>query len=99
MPPYLAEVLDDPYSGVRFIAGRSLRRIPGFEDFDYDYVAPVRALADARAKVQARWRRMHPIETFQDRTDLFFDSDGEVDVKAVIDVLRRRDKRPVFISE
>lgn len=99
IPPYLAEVLDDSYSGVRFIAGRTLRRIPGFEDFDYDYIAPMPALADARATVQARWRRMHPIETFQDRTELFFDSDGEVDVRAVLYVLRRRDKRHVFISE
>ena len=29
--PYLAETLDDPYSAVRYIGQRSLKRIPGFE--------------------------------------------------------------------
>ena len=36
---YLAELLDDPYDAVRYIAGRSLRSHDGFEDFEYDYVA------------------------------------------------------------
>ena len=39
MAPYLAQLLDDPYDAVRFIAGRSLRTLPGFEAFEYDFVA------------------------------------------------------------
>ena len=99
MAPFLAEVLDDSYSGVRFIAARSLQRINGFEDIGYDYIAPEASLVEAKRQVQARWRRMHPLETFQARSELFFDSQGEVDVGAVRDVLHRRDRRHVHISE
>ena len=38
MAPFLAELLNDPYSAVRFIAGRSLESLPGFEKLGYDYV-------------------------------------------------------------
>jgi len=60
----LAELLDDPYSAVRFVAHRSLRTLPGFANYDYDFLAPpaerrehkqaVRRLALARAKLPAR---------------------------------------------
>ena len=99
MAPFLAEVLDDSYSGVRFIAGRSLQRIAGFEDIGYDYIAPEASLVEAKRQVQARWRRMHPLETFRARSELFFDPQGEVDVGAVRNVMRRRDRRHVHISE
>lgn len=99
MPPFLAEGLVDPYSGVRFLTGRSLQSIPGFEDFAYAYVAPLPELDQAKRDAQARWRGMHPIDTFKGRSNLFFDSDGEFDFGAVRDVLRRRDKRHVHISE
>jgi hypothetical protein len=36
----LALLLDDPYSAVRLVAHRALREQPGFESFDYDFLAP-----------------------------------------------------------
>lgn len=99
MAPFLAEALVDSYSGVRFIAGRSLQGIAGFEDIAYDYIAPETTLIRAKREVQARWRRMHPLETFQARSEIFFDFQGEVDVEAVRDVLRQRSRRQIHISE
>jgi predicted CXXCH cytochrome family protein len=46
---YLAELLDDPYDAVRYMAGRSIQKHAGFEDFRYDYVAESGRL---EAKVQ-----------------------------------------------
>ena len=99
MAPFLAEALVDSYSGVRFIGGRSLRRIPGFQDFPYDYVATESELIKAKREAQARWRRMHPLEEFKGRSALLFDSQGELDIKGIRDLLDRRDHRHVFISE
>jgi len=58
----LAELLDDPYSAVRFVAHRSLRTLPGFGDYAYDFLAPpaerrhrrdeVRRLALTRSKLR-----------------------------------------------
>ncbi len=39
--PHLASLLDDPYSAVRLVAWKSLRELPGFAGFDYDF--PLRA--------------------------------------------------------
>jgi hypothetical protein len=36
--PFLAQLLDDPYSAVRFVAYRALRALPGFGDLQYDFV-------------------------------------------------------------
>lgn len=36
----LAELLDDPYSAVRFVAHRSLVTLPGFSNYAYDFLAP-----------------------------------------------------------
>ena len=40
MAPFLARTLDDPYDAVRYIGSRSLGRVPGFANFQYDYLAP-----------------------------------------------------------
>lgn len=34
----LARALEDPYRSVRYLAHRSLRELPGYRDFDYDFI-------------------------------------------------------------
>jgi hypothetical protein len=95
--PFLAELLVDPYAAVRYIAGRSLRRVPGFEDFAYDYVAPLTARDDARTRAHERWR-----SASQDRAGarpaLLVDGDG-VRSPEVARLAARRDDRPVELLE
>lgn len=38
--PWLARSLDDPYAAVRYLAGKSLKRMPGYENLETDYVLP-----------------------------------------------------------
>ena len=56
--PYLAQLLEDPYPAVRFIAYRSLRRHPGFADFDFDFIGSDDDLAAVRSRVLDRWSRV-----------------------------------------
>jgi predicted CXXCH cytochrome family protein len=37
LTPYLAQLMDDPYPAVRYIAHRSLRTLPEFKDFAFDF--------------------------------------------------------------
>ena len=53
--PYLAETLDDPYSVVRYIGQRSLKRIPGYAHLAYDYIARPEQRARVRDEVLQRW--------------------------------------------
>jgi hypothetical protein len=36
--PYLSQLLVDPYPAVRYIAGHSLQKVKGYEDFQYDFI-------------------------------------------------------------
>jgi predicted CXXCH cytochrome family protein len=55
MAPLLAELLDDPYSSVRYQAGRSLMHLPGFEDYAYDFVADGKALISFSKGAREHW--------------------------------------------
>ena len=37
LAPYLAQLMDDPYPAVRYIAHRSLRTLPAFKNFPFDF--------------------------------------------------------------
>ncbi len=84
----LVEALEDPYDAVRFIAGKSLARQPGFAGFEYDYLAPPAARRQSRARALQRARaRAH-------------DASLELLPEASLQPLRdARDERPVLIAE
>ena len=58
-PQLLAEALDDPYAAVRFVAWRSLRPFPGFEDLRFDFDAPLSLQARAQAWAFERMLEHH----------------------------------------
>jgi predicted CXXCH cytochrome family protein len=90
---YLAELLNDPYDAVRYIAGRSIANHSGFEDFEFDYVAQPGVL---EAKVEeARGRASQP---GVDRSDLRIES-GVLESGWAEKLLLIRNDRDVFIDE
>src|SRR5262249_18320298 len=54
--PYLAQLLQDPYRAVRWIAARSLRRSAGFENLDYVFLAEAPQLAAAADHARTHWQ-------------------------------------------
>jgi predicted CXXCH cytochrome family protein len=90
---YLAELLDDPYDAVRYIAGRSIRQHPGFEDFSYDYIVEPALL---EAKVQQA--RKHGSQSRVDRPLLRVE-DGYLDSDWAEKLTLIRNDRDVFIDE
>jgi hypothetical protein len=57
MMPYIAPLLVDPYSAVRYIAHRSLRTLPDAADVEYDFLGPLASRESAVAAYSSRWRR------------------------------------------
>lgn len=53
--PFLAQTLIDPYAVVRGIAGRSLRKLSGYEAFAYDFIAAPADRRAARGRARALW--------------------------------------------
>jgi hypothetical protein len=98
MAPHLATLLDDPYDAVRFIAGRSLRTLPGFVNFPYDFVAPQPQRYQAQLRTMTLWDRSR---VRPGRTDgrLLLTGDGKPDVNRMLALLKNRNDRRVLLRE
>ncbi|HEX9795058.1 MAG TPA: cytochrome c3 family protein [Planctomycetota bacterium] len=96
--PFLAERLDDPYSAVRKIAGNALRLQPGFEDFDYDFLAPPVVRRRAADAAFALWNATGR-ELPKSPAAAYFRANGSLDRGALEQLARRRDDASVRISE
>ena len=98
MAPYLAELLDDPYDAVRYIAGRSLRSLPGLSALEYDFVAPPRVRFQAQLRTMALWDKARGAPPRSD-PHLLYGRDGSVNIEQVQRLLKARDTRRVLLRE
>jgi hypothetical protein len=99
MVPILAALLEDDYAAVRYIASNSLRALPGFEDFAFDYLAPPETLKKNRADVLARFERTHsPTERTRGEAVLI-DAAGRINSSRIERYLAEQDRRYVFRQE
>jgi len=97
--PFLAPLLEDPYHAVRLLAGRSLQKLPGFERFDYDCMAPPDERAAAAARARAQWESALPPAARTPSARLLIDSSGRIDDAAHSRLLSQRDDRRVELAE
>jgi hypothetical protein len=97
MAPFLAQLLDDPYDAIRFIAFRSLRTLPGFGAFDYDFVQPPAVRRAAQLRAMATWDRA-PNQPRTTRPDLLMKANG-VDVETTLRLLKGRNTRRMLLRE
>jgi hypothetical protein len=98
MAPFLAELLNDPYDAVRFIAARTLRTLPGLSRLEYDFVAPAKIRYDAQLWTMTMWDRARS-KPGRTAGHLLFGGDGNVDVQAVLRMLKLRNTRRMLLRE
>lgn len=95
---FLAELLQDPYPQVRFIAGRSLRTLPGFETHEYDFLAAESEQRNAALAVTRQWLESLDVKT-KDRAAVLIDDDGAFDQETANRLLTDRDNSPIAVPE
>lgn len=99
MAPYLIELLDDDYSAVRYIAYRSLRTIPGFEDLKVDYVGTQDARWAGQREARERWSKA-PQSRSQRRAELLFEPNGRFARGELERIMaERREDDQMFLAE
>ena len=98
-PLILSQLLADPYPAVRFIAARSLRSLPGFEEFDYDADWSVEKQREAAQAAASRWTRTHRQGGGQARPEMLIEGPGKLDQTRFEALLQRRNDRRVVINE
>jgi hypothetical protein len=97
--PFLAGLLDDPYDTVRYIAWRSLKRIPGQEEMDYDFVGSAAGRRLAAQKVLADWMAKPERGEESLRVELLLDENGQFQQTEADRLMAGRDNRPVLLKE
>jgi hypothetical protein len=96
---FLAQLLDDPYSAVRYIAFRSLRTYPGFEDIQFERIDSAELRRQAAHDVLLRWNRMTDKVPPADPTKVLLDAHGVPRAEDIRELLRQRDNRPIEFPE
>jgi hypothetical protein len=99
LAPFLAQLLEDPYDAVRFIAYRSLRELPPYRDFAYDYVGRPEERAAARGQAIEIWRRAQSQTPTQTGPQILIDATGALQLTVLQRLLGERDDRRVNLNE
>jgi hypothetical protein len=98
MPPHLAQLLVDPYSAVRYITQRSLKRHPGYEHLSYDFIGPPLERAQARDRALEIWRAT-PTPVNHPGNSVLLQPNGLLQEGKVKSLLEQRDNRRMELLE
>lgn len=95
--PYLANLLADPYAAVRYIAYHSLRKLPGFTELAYDYVAPADDLVRARERILEVWHGQGQPD--RKGPEILIDGAGALQQDRLAHFAAQRDNRSMDLQE
>jgi hypothetical protein len=95
LAPYLAQLLQDPYVAVRFIAERSLRSLDGYGDLCYDFLGDTRHIESARKQVLEKWM----VTGARPEGAVLIDQSGALMQEQIEGLLRSRNDRPITLVE
>ena len=96
---YLAQLLNDPYDAVRFIAYRSFRSLPGLAEFDFNFVAPPKERLEKTTEAADLWWRGLGLVNRRTDPQLLFDSEGLPREDLANQLGQQRSNRPVVLNE
>jgi predicted CXXCH cytochrome family protein len=99
LAPFLAQLLADPYGTVRYIAYGSLKRLPAFHDFGYDFVSPETERARARERALDTWSHMPAKAVDRTGPEVLIGRDGALQTALVERLRGQRDDRSMDLQE
>ncbi|MGB7324265.1 MAG: ammonia-forming cytochrome c nitrite reductase subunit c552 [Rubripirellula sp.] len=96
MEPYLLLALNDPYDAVRLVAAKTLATLPKRVTAEVDPLAPeeqrMQAFNDGIGKFESEVK-------LTPNPSLLIDQNGHVEFEKVMQLLQRRNHRPIFLHE
>ncbi len=85
----LVESLDDQYEANRYLAYRALQKMPGFEDFPFDYIEPEADRAKQISEARRRWQNQEN-ESQLSRLRVLLGGDSQDKVDELVDRLKNK---------
>ena len=100
--PLLAQLLQDPYSAVRFVAHKSLEKLPGYKKFQgpkpYDFIAPEKERQQFQKDFLQRLRTT-PNKAPAHPETVLWKADGTLQMDQILKLLKQRDDRRILLAE
>ncbi len=96
LAPHAAQLLDDPYSTVRFIAHRSLQTLPNFQKFKFDFIGPPDGRSKSVSGAVDLWRQSRQAAEVSNGPRMLLDSKGQLLENVQRRLLKQRNDRPAI---
>ncbi len=98
--PFLAQLLTDDYSVVRYVASRAMTRFPSWKQDDYDYVGPPASRESSKRQAVTNWATTaSPTPAERARTILLETQKVGVNFEKLNELLKQQDKQSIFLPE
>ena len=97
MTPFLAELLDDTYDVVRFIGYHSLKDLPEFGQFVYDFVGSTDSRKQARQRALEQW--LQQTDRPSESKACLIDAEGKLIDADFQRIRKKRIDPPIFLNE
>ncbi len=99
-PPFLIQLMDDPYDTVRWMAWDSLRSINAdYAALEYDFVGPVEQRRQQIQRAKEIWSRKQDAASADPRPVLLLNADNTLQRTRFDELLRNRDHTPITLQE
>ncbi len=100
LTPFLAELMTDSYSSVRYIAHRSLKSLAGeFQTLNYDFVGPEADWLAAKTNLLQLWQSRQNTRGGQTRAQILLDAEGKLNRDALDRLLKERNNISMDLQE
>jgi len=99
LAPLQSRLLNDPYGVVRYVASKNLQSLPGFEAWQYDFLADKDELNHQVQMALHQWEINKPDSLSRTGKSVLVDEQGTILELVVQKLLSERDNRPVSIKE
>ena len=98
--PFVAQLLTDDYSVVRYVAASALKRFPSWKEAEYDYVGPPSNRKSTQLQTVENWASTaSPVPANRARPILLETQKVGLDLEKLHELLKQQDKRPIFLPE
>ncbi len=97
--PFLGHLLNDPYAAVRYVAQRSLKRLPGFGALQYDFLGSPQDRARARGEALDHWLERPWDPSLFRGHQVLMDREGNFNTELISRLSAQRDDHPMALGE
>jgi len=98
--PFLAQLLTDDYSVVRYVAATAMKRFPTWKEGAYDYVGPPSTRESVKKQAVAAWTSTVAPRPIERAGPILLDAEkGSLRLDRILELLKQQNKQPTFLPE